>query len=303
MSVVQVCARCAARWPVVGAPVQWCPRCAGVLLAPLETRAHLPPERRGFRWIARNPLRRVGLTGVDGSRPPAETPHYSEIPRWGLKDTPPPERPKNADRSEQFADLAGYMLVLTAIVYAAAAVAEVGRYVILLVNRSRLIDPVVLAVSDISVFVLQASGMLTALFAAICSVFWLLRERRRTFERSRTVDPRRPVEIALGCAVPVLNLVMPGIFLLELVRRDPRAVLLIRIWWVTWAFGAALVCLNWLWGTQSGLQAMADGVALSAFTAAVASGTAILTLLVLRRLENRTLTGRAGNQTRWVLAS
>lgn len=301
MSVVQVCARCAARWPVVGAPVQWCPRCAGVLLAPIQTAAHVPPERRGFRWIARTPLRRTGFIGSD--RRPMETPRYSDVPLWGLKDRPPQPRAKNADRSEQLADLAGYMLVLTAIVYAAAAFAELGRYVILLVNRTRLIDPLVLAISDVSVFVAQASGMLVALLTAICAVFWLLRARRRAFERSGTVDPRSTWEIALGCALPVLNLVMPGVFLLEVVHRDPRAVLLIRLWWGTWVFGAVLICFNWLWRSRTGLQAMADGVLLSAFTAAVASGTALLTLMVLRRLERRTVTGRTDSRTRWVLAS
>ncbi|MFD4369088.1 DUF4328 domain-containing protein [Rhodococcus sp. NPDC058521] len=273
-----------------------------MLLAPIQTKTHLRPERRGFRWIARTPLRRPALRSDTAGRSP-ETPRYSEIPRWGLRDAPPKPVSKNADRFEQMADLAGYMLVLTAIVYALAAVAELGRYVILLVNRSRLIDPLVLAVSDISVFVLQASGMFVALVAAVTSVFWLLRARRRVFESSRTTDPRNPVEIAIGCAVPIVNLVMPGVFLLELVRRDPRAVLLIRIWWVAWVCGAALVCFNWLWRTREGLQAMADGVLLAASTAAFASAIAVLTLAVLRRLENRTLRGRGDKRTRWVLAA
>lgn len=232
-----------------------------------------------------------------------ETPRYRDVPQWGLKDDPPQSRLENADRSEQLADLAGYMLVLTAIVYAAAALAELGRYVILLVNRTRLIDPLVLAISDVSVFAAQASGMLVALLAAICAVFWLLRARRCAFQRSGTTDPRGRLEIALGCALPVLNLVMPGVFLLEVVHRDPRAVLLVRIWWGTWVFGAALICFNWLWRSRTGLQAMADGVLLSAFTAAVASGTALLTLMMLRRLERRTVSGRTERRTRWVLAS
>lgn len=60
MSVIQVCARCAGRWPVLGAPAQWCPRCHGVLLAPIRTEQQLSPDQRGFRWVARPPLRRGG---------------------------------------------------------------------------------------------------------------------------------------------------------------------------------------------------------------------------------------------------
>jgi ribosomal protein L40E len=298
--VVQVCARCAARWPVVGGPAQWCPRCHGVLLAPIRTDHHQPPATRGFRWIARSPLRRSGLAAEPPT--PSPTPHYTEIPRWGLHDpvvTPSTRR----NWPELLADKAAFLLTVTAGLYAFAVLAELGRYGVLMRNRTRLIDPTLLALSDIAVFVGQAGGMLFALLSGAGGVCWLLRMRRRTFARAKKSDPRTSTEVVVGCAVPGLNLVMPGVFLLEVIRRDPRAVLLVRAWWSLWVFGAVLVVFNWFWRSRPGLQAMADGVLLSAFTALVAATTAVLALMVLRRLEGRTLKGTKEPVTRWVVAT
>ncbi|RZK95297.1 MAG: DUF4328 domain-containing protein [Rhodococcus sp. (in: high G+C Gram-positive bacteria)] len=298
--VVQVCARCAARWPVLGSPAQWCPRCHGVLLAPIRTDQHQPPASRGFRWIARSPLRRGGLAAEPPA--PSPTPRYTEIPRWGLHDqVEAPSARRNWP--ELLADRAAFFLTVTAGLYAFAVFAELGRYGVLVRNRTRLIDPTLLASSDIAVFVGQAGGMLFALLSGIGGVCWLLRMRRRTFARAKTSDPRTSTDVIVGCAVPGLNLVMPGVFLLEVIRRDPRAVLLVRAWWSLWVFGAVLVLFNWFWRSRPGLQAMADGVLLSAFTALVASATAVLTLMVLRRLEGRTLKGAKEPITRWVVAT
>lgn len=145
--------------------------------------------------------------------------------------------------------------------------------------------------------------MLFALLSGISVVCWLLRIRRRTFARERRSDPRSAGELIVGCAVPGLNLVMPGVFLLEVVRRDPRAVTLVRAWWAMWVFGVVLLVFNWFWRSRPGLQAMADGVLLSAFTAMIAAATALLALLVLRRLEGRTLKGTKEAVTRWVIAT
>nr|WP_245814044.1 DUF4328 domain-containing protein [Rhodococcus marinonascens] len=203
---------------------------------------------------------------------------------------------------ELLADKVAVFLTLTASLYGLAVLAELARYGVLVRNRTRLIDPTVLAVSDFAVFVAQVGGTLFALLSGIGAVCWLLRIRRRTFDRSETSDPRSIGEVIVGCAVPGLNLVMPGVFLLEVIRRDPRAVTLVRAWWSLWVFGALLVVFNWFWRSRPGLQIMADGVLLSAFTALIASVTAVLTLMVVRRLEGRTVTGSKGAVTRWVVA-
>ncbi len=126
MTVVQVCARCASQWPVAGAPAQWCPRCQGVLLSPVDTRRPAPVAGRNFRWVARSPYppevrRRTGTS-------PGPTPRYRQIPRWGLLDPPPDEREAPARRTDAVADLAPTLLACTALVFGLATLAEAFRY-------------------------------------------------------------------------------------------------------------------------------------------------------------------------------
>ncbi|MCJ0906947.1 DUF4328 domain-containing protein [Rhodococcus sp. ARC_M6] len=299
MNQIQVCARCAARWPVIGPPAQWCPRCSGVLLVPVRSDAYLPPSRRGFRWIARTPN---APRGVGDPRPPRQnlsTPHYDAVPQWGLTDVVD-TTPAFQSRAERMADRLGSLLTIATVLYGLAVFAEIGRYAILVRNQTRLIPQVLLTVSDAAVYFTQLGGLLCAVLAAVAAVCWLLRQRREQYAREKRTDPRSRGEIILGCALPVLNLVMPAMYLLELVRRDPRGVRLVKIWWGFWAFSGLLLVVNAYWRSRPGLQAMADGVLLSAFIALIAALTAALTLLVVRRIEHKDWRGEPESATRWV---
>ncbi|RVW02124.1 DUF4328 domain-containing protein [Rhodococcus xishaensis] len=300
MSVIQVCAHCATRWPVVEAPAHWCARCQGVLLSPFDTDRPTPPSGRNFRWVARSPYQQSA-----GRRPPAArelgpTPRYSQVPRWGLLD-PPPERPDDRfTRTESAADLAPTLLACTAIVFGLAAASEAFRYALLMFNRVQLVDPLTLALSDSMVWATQVSAPLVALAAAIASVCRLALTRRRVLAARGLADPRSPRSLAVGVLVPVVNLVMPGVFLSEIARGDRRTLTAIRIWWVAWVANGVLVAIGLLWRNRDTLQAQADGVVLAAVTATVAAATALLTLHIVRRFDDRDLFGRPHRSARWV---
>ncbi|NLG54921.1 MAG: DUF4328 domain-containing protein [Rhodococcus sp.] len=295
---IQVCARCATRWQNQGQPMQWCPKCHGVLLHPFTPGSN---SQRSFRWIARPPKSASRARSVAAPAQDSPTPRYTQIPRWGLQDRLP-EPSTHRDWSTAAVNNAPVFAVWTAIAYIVAAIAEGFRYGILLRNRTHLIDPATLAFSDFAVVTAGAVALLLTVATAVCCVFWLVRMRRRTFAAEGKTDPRSLGSIIAGCAVPGINLVMPAVFLLELVRRDPRALLLIRLWWASWVLGAILLIVNWGWRFRSSLQAMADGVVLAGVTSLLAAVTAILTAMVIRRLEHRTWRGRAEQPTRWVPA-
>ncbi|PTR22520.1 uncharacterized protein DUF4328 [Rhodococcus sp. OK519] len=301
MTVVQVCARCASQWPVAGAPAQWCPRCQGVLLSPVDTRRPAPPSGRNFRWVARSPyppeVRRRGRA----SRGP--TPRYRYIPRWGLLDPPPEERDERVGRTEVVADLAPTLLACAALVFGLATVAECFRYGLLVFNRVRLVDPLTLAISDAMVWSTQLSAPLVAVAAAFAVACRLRVERARVFAERGLADPRSLRELLVGVLLPGLNLVMPGVYLTEIVDGDRRLRRAVRLWWTSWIAGGILVVANVLWRNQDSLQARADGVVLSAITAAVGLVTALLALLVIRRFDGRDLLGRPHRVTRWINAS
>ncbi|MFC3963838.1 DUF4328 domain-containing protein [Nocardia jiangsuensis] len=293
-TVVQPCARCGARWAVHGAPMHWCPRCRGVLLSPGPVDA--PPERRNYRWVARKPDHRGGRgTGRPRAEAAAGTPCYAEIPRWGLLDTPAAPDTAPAGRSARAAAAAGRLLLWTALAFALAALAELGRYAILLYNRTRLVAPLLLRVSDAAVLTFAVLAGVLALLAAIAAVARLIQLRAAAYALVGRRDPRSPRTLLLGSLIPVLNLVWPGVFLTEAFtgRRDPRALRLIRIWWVFWVLGGTVAVAALCWRTADSLQSKADGVLFTALTDLVAAAVALLTFGVLNALSGRDLRGRA----------
>lgn len=304
-TVVQPCARCGTRWAVQGPPMHWCPRCRGVLLSPGPIDA--PPERRNYRWVARRPGRpQRSARGSADRRRGAGTPRYSEVPRWGLRDRPAPDHesehpPRPLSTLTRWTHSA---LFATAVLFGVAALAEAGRYLILLRNRTRLIEPPLLWFSDALVNTAALFALIMALVAAVATLGWLIEVRRVVFGMEGRSDPRSPRMLALGCLIPVVNLIWPGVFLTEAVsgHTDPRARTAVRIWWAAWVFGGLVTVAALYWRTAESLQAKADGVLFTAFTDAVAAGVAVATLWVVRTIEGRDLRGRSRTARRWVIA-
>ncbi|WP_280186939.1 MULTISPECIES: DUF4328 domain-containing protein [Nocardia] len=283
--------------------MHWCPRCRGVLLSPAPIDA--PAERRNYRWVARKPDHRV-RRGHPPARSAAQsrTPRYAQMPRWGLVDPPP--QPEGAVRRPlgRLTDAVATVLVATACVFALASVAELARYAVLLRNRTRLIHPAVLFASDAFVIGTGVLAIAVALAAALATVGRLIAIRRSAYAAAGRRDPRSPRVLALGCLVPVVNLLWPGVYLSEVatLQGDPRARRAARIWWAVWVFGGLVTAAALLWRTADSLQAKADAVLFTAFTDAVAAVVALVTLWVLRTIEGRDLLGRSRTARRWLIA-
>ncbi|MBH0778948.1 DUF4328 domain-containing protein [Nocardia bovistercoris] len=302
-TVVQPCARCGARWAVQGSPMHWCPRCRGVLLSPGPIDA--APEHRNYRWVARRPDHRPRRADT-ASRPPSGAPSYSQIPRWGLVDHTPgaAEEPRRGIIAG-FGARVNSLLVITAAMFALAALGELIRYGILLRNRTRLIDPWVLRLSDALVTASAALSLILGLAAAVALVAWLVDARAAAYARAGHRDPRSARTLALGCLIPVVNLLWPGVFLTELARLtdDPRGLRAVRVWWAAWLLGGALAVVALLWRTADSLQAKADGVLFTALTDVGAAALAVLSLWLPRYLDGRTMRGEERAARRWVFAA
>ncbi|MFJ4656079.1 DUF4328 domain-containing protein [Nocardia sp. NPDC088792] len=337
-TVVQPCARCGARWAVQNKPLHWCPRCHGVLLSPAPVDA--PPQRRNYRWVARPPGRRTADRNGARPQPDPGTPRYTQMPRWGLQDRPPVEAPAPRRPLAPLTTRVPRLLIATAVMFGLAALAEFGRYGVLLYNRSRLVQPAVLWTSDVSVIITSALSLALALVTAVALVGWLAETRKGAYAAAGEEDPRSLRLLVLGCVVPVVNLVWPGVFLTEIVRvgeraaarraamgkrrvaasgspaagsagatgdyallGDPRLLRAVRIWWAVWVLNAVLVVIASLFRLTNTLQAQANGVEVTILTNLVAAGVAVLSLALVRAFAGLDLRGHPRVVHRWLMST
>jgi hypothetical protein len=272
-----------------------------VLLSPAPVDA--PPQYRNYRWVARPPgRRRPREVRPVPANAPVPTPRYAEIPRWGLRDRPrepvPAPRPKLARLTDRLVRL----LVATTVLFGLSAAAEFGRYLLLMRNREWLIQPVVVYLSDWSVRITSVLALVFALLAAVALVGWLIDARRRAYAVHGQRDPRGRWTLLLGCVIPVVNLLWPGVFLTELAARqsDPRIRQAVRIWWAVWVVNGVMAAGALCFRAAGTLQAQANGVIFTVYTDLVATAVAVLSLWVVRLCEGLDLRGRRRLPKRWV---
>jgi hypothetical protein len=93
------------------------------------------------------------------------------------------------------------------------------------------------------------------------------------------------------------------VLLTELADRvSPRLRRVVRIWWWLWVASGVMSVISLCWHLADSVQALANGVLVSALTDAVAVAVAVVTLWVIRESEGRDLLGRTHVPKRTVLA-
>ena len=276
----------------------WCPRCSGPLLAPsapqhvagpsaarppVEPRpqqraaAKLPP---GFRWIAVRP----------GPPPPSRverrplgpTPRYRSVPRWGLVDqfAPGVSAVEHPPRKSASATAVRATLLAASAVFTLAALAHVLRYLLLLINRTRLLPPLVANGTLLMGVLVSLAAMVAVIVTAAVMTSWLIGRRAEVFRFHGREDPRSEWELWAGCLIPVANLVWAPVFLIELARAEHSQARLrapITMWWIAWVFSTAISA--WAIWTSSATEA--QGIADNTVTVIIAylAGLAVLLLM------------------------
>jgi hypothetical protein len=323
--VIQVCARCGTRWNVRDRQRVWCPRCNGTLLAPSATApttappvdpqwtpgapqangSQRPPSRlpAGYRWIAVRP----------GSGPPPRrarlllgpTPRYATVPRWGLQDHVEVAAPQAvAEASSPSLRMVQATLFVTMVAFGLAALTHIVRYALLLINRTVLLPPLL---ANVATFGGVAASVLAA-FALVANAIvltnWLIARRAATFERLQQPEPRSKLELYAGCLIPVANLVLAPVFVLELAviearTRDMRRPIV--TWWCAWVISFLVSCFATITGLPfyaHDVQRVADNTV--SFIVAYLAG--LIALLLLDRVF-RGFTSSAVDKPikRWVM--
>ncbi|OBF88445.1 hypothetical protein A5791_17380 [Mycobacterium sp. 852002-51163_SCH5372311] len=273
--MIQVCSQCGTRWNVREKRREWCPRCRGALMAPLpnapgadprwstsagQSTAAAPAATRpgatasrpggwqrtpprllpGFRWIAVRPGAAPPARRV--RRPLGPTPHYAVIPRWGLADRPqvgeqaaaPADGPAAQGPS---AATVRTTLFLGVLVLGIVALLYVVRYVVLIVNRSVLLNSLVALAVDWLGIVASVAAIATAILCAVTLIRWLIARRAAAFKHHGLPDQRSARALWAGCLIPLVNLFWAPVYVIELATVEDHYHRLQRPivqWWIVW---------------------------------------------------------------------
>jgi len=239
-----------------------------------------PPA--GFRWIAVRPgppppPRRP-------PRPLGPTPRYQVIPRWGLVDRIAmyPPAPQHTRRTASETAVRATVLA-AAVVFALAASAHVLRYLLLLINRTTLLHPLVANGALLMGILASLAAIAAAIAAAAVSTSWLIGRRAAVFGSHGLDDPRPEWALWAGCLVPVVNLVWAPVFVIELARAEhsqSRLKTPVMTWWIAWVFSTG-ICL---WATWTSGATEPQGVADNTVMVIIAYLAGLTALLLLLRV-------------------
>ncbi|WP_163733043.1 DUF4328 domain-containing protein [Mycobacterium gallinarum] len=310
--MIQVCSTCGTRWNVRDRRRDWCPRCNGTLLAPTGPDSAAlgttppagrgwgptaglgtPPSARrlpqGYRWIAVRP----------GSAPPPRrtrrplgpTPRYAFIPRWGLVDRfDSIDQQQAPQRPGPSAGMVRTTLVVTMAVLGAAALAHLVRYALLIVNRSRLLNPWVAGgVTWIGV-VLSVIAMFMVVASAVVLTNWLIGRRAAAYAYRGQPDPRSLWSLRAGCLVPVVNLAWAPVFVIELAGVEERFTWLrrpIAVWWLVWVASTTVSVFSIATSFATEAQAIANNTVTTTVAYLLALAAVLLAMKVFDGFERQ----------------
>ncbi|MBX7448619.1 DUF4328 domain-containing protein [Mycolicibacterium sp. 3033] len=302
--MIQVCSQCGTRWNVRDRQRVWCPRCRGALLAPgssapapewgrrdpaLAQRRATPSLPPGFKWIAVRP----------GAPPPPRraprdlgpTPRYSVIPRWGLVehfDTPThDEKPVRTGPSLTSVQMT---LVTTAAVLGAAAFVHLVRYVLLIVNRTVLLNPWVAGIATWGGVAVSVVALFTTVASILLLTQWLVSRRAAAYAHHGHEDPRPAWMLRLCCLLPLVNLFWAPVFVLELAQVEGRQNWLrrpISVWWVVWVASTAVSVFSIATSFTTDPQGIADNTVTTIVAYLFAAGALLLVLQVFLGFERQ----------------
>ncbi|MCX2933474.1 DUF4328 domain-containing protein [Mycobacterium sp. CVI_P3] len=298
--MIQVCSQCGTRWNVRDRQRVWCPRCHGALMAPTNppdarwgpaATSH-PPTRpagpqgggprlpSGFRWIAVRP----------GPPPPPRrrrrhlgpTPRYTYIPRWGLADhVAPPAPSEDATVKKGPAPVTVRAAMLSAVtIFGLAAAIHIVRYVLLLINRTSLLPPLVAGAALLLGVLVSLAAIVAVILTAVVTTSWLIARRTAVYQHLGQEDPRPAWALWAGCLVPIVNLVWAPVYVIELAHAEQTQSRLrgpITAWWMAWILSTAVS----LFAIATSFTTKPQGIADNTVTVIVAYllGAAVLVLL------------------------
>lgn len=171
-------------------------------------------------------------------------------------------------------------LLATSAIFALAAAAHVLRYLLLLINRTTLLPPVIAIGALLMGVLISLAAIVAVMITAAVMTSWLIARRAAAFGQHGQPDPRPEWALWAGCMIPVVNLVWAPVFLIELAhaeRIQGRQRGPIALWWIAWIVSTGVSA----WAIWTSRATEAQAVADNTVTMIIAylAGLAVLLLL------------------------
>jgi hypothetical protein len=174
-------------------------------------------------------------------------------------------------------------LLVTAVLLGLAAFIHLIRYVLLLVNRSMLLHPLVAGAATWLGVALSVLASFAVVASAVVLTNWLIARRETAYARSGVADPRSGWEILVGCLVPLANLLLAPLYVFELARAENRLSTLRRdivVWWCVWVLSTALM----VWSVATSFTRDTQGIADNTVTTIIAYLAGLAALILASRV-------------------
>lgn len=281
------------------------------------TRQAARPDRRVFRnphlrWVAARPPEarpgpRPNARRVGPGRSPI--PAYPYVPRWGLGNLPVGWN-SAAPLSADAAALVASVFRSVALVFTISAVVHLARYLLLVVNRTRVVPSWADLLTTWLVYFVGVVSIMAVAVAAVAVARWLIAVREERYRSARWLDPRPRWQLWAAVVLPVVNLIGPAWLLHEVVAlgasgagldvRRRRLRKMAVAWLIVNAVALLAICYR-VWGDS--IQAQADGLALVVLSSIVSAGFAWWMRDRLTGLFDAPAAAAKAPETRWVIAA
>lgn len=184
-----------------------------------------------------------------------------------------------------------------------AALVHVLIYVLMIVNRTRLLNPLIMRRRGVAGRLAGLAAIAAVVVCAVVLTRWLLARRSVTFARLRLPESRPAWAVWAGCLVPVVNLAWAPVFVMELAKREDRLERLrkpIVVWWAVWAASTAAAIFATATSWADGAQAIANNMVATVVAYLLGLAAVVTAARVVEGFERRSM-GRPAHH--WVVVA
>jgi hypothetical protein len=128
-------------------------------------------------------------------------------------------------------------LFVSVLVLAVAALVYVVRYVLLVINRTTLLNSLVAGAADWLGVAASVAALAAVIASFVTLVRWLVARRAAAFSHYALPESRSDRQLLAGCLLPFVNLLWAPVYVIELAKLEghyARVRRPIMVWWIAW---------------------------------------------------------------------